>query len=304
MPNNAKPWKTIAWNGASLSVPSDWELSELETRALRVQGQAGLGVELDWKGSGRNASDEPLPAPAPPSGGVSIQTPMELAAAAKALEEAGLSANVTAWTGKDGRQTAELALRDAKAGLDARARIIFPHTVPPSWGAAARLLAGIRLHGADGPVPWAAHGLAATLPGELELTSFATHPGHFRMRLSQGRGRCATELVLDRLTPADELMGDTALNVFADRLYGNLGAEAGFFVSGPGPDAASGRAERRPSLLARLTCCGKLRALAGRAWLPGDKVILAACMRARNLEALDPFDAICAALATDDSQAS
>lgn len=296
MPGNAPAWKTIAWNGLSLAVPPDWQLADLQSRSLSAAGQAGLRIELSWKHEADStATGKALERAAARlgSGAAHKPSPGEILAAGEAQQQQGVEVSSLAWSTASGEQGALMSLAHTQNGLGGTAKLVFPAGIPPSWGAAARLLAGIRLHGTGGPVPWAVHGLEAEVPGGLSLSSFASHPGHFRLRLSSGQKRGGSELVLDRLEPAAELLDQTELPVFGDRLYANLGADSGFFAPEPGTEAASGRAELKPSLFARLTRAGAHRLQTGRVWRCGPQVILGAWMRGRDTEALDPFEGVC-----------
>ncbi|MBU1001069.1 MAG: hypothetical protein KKE73_00935 [Proteobacteria bacterium] len=303
MSSNAPPWKALAWNGISLDVPADWDPVGLESHSLRAMGKGGLFLDLKWEryspgvggrghldGMGTNITSEAAQTDVPP----------QILAAAKTLEGSGIQAKPFAWDAPAGQQATGLVLHCPQAETTALAQIVFPDAFPPSWGAAARLLAGIRFHEAKGPVPWAVHGIRALVPGGLGLSSFSFHPGHFRLRFACGSRRGNTELILDRLGPADALLGTTALHDYADKLYGGSGAQAGFFVPGPGPKAASGQAQPRPGLLARLKRDGAYRAVKGKTWLPGGNIILAVYMRSRHLQALEPFEPICEAYALDE----
>lgn len=302
MPSTALPWKSLAWNGVGLDVPADWNPMELESHSLRAAGDAGLFLELKWE-QGLQETDArkrldkmglSIAADASPT-----DVPAQISAAANVLGGLGIQAKPFAWVSPAGQQATGLALHCPRTNTVALAQIVFPQGIPPSWGAAARLLAGIRFHASQGQVPWAAYGIQALVPGALRLSSFSFHPGHFRLRFADGSGRGATELILDRLGPADALLGATALHDYADKLYGGHGAQAGFFVPGPGPKAASGQAEPRPGLLARLKRHGAYRAIKGKVWLPGDNKILAVFMRGRHPQALEPFEALCAAYTLD-----
>ncbi|BBD08188.1 hypothetical protein [Desulfovibrio ferrophilus] len=305
MPNSAPPWKTLAWNGVSLDVPPDWDPVELEAHSLRATGTGGLFLELKWERGtrgfdARKRLDKVGGEIA--AGATHAEVPLQITAAAEVLENTKIETKTFAWTASGKQQAAGLILHCPQAHTAALAQVVFPESMPPSWGAAARLLAGIRFHGTDGHVPWAAYGIKALVPGELRLSSYSFHPGHFRLRFAGRSRRGATELILDRLGPADVLLGNTALHTYTDKLYGGCGAEPGFFVPGPGPSAASGQAQPRPGLLARLKRNGAYRALKGKAWLPGDNKILAVYMRGRSPDTLDCFDSICEAYALDNQE--
>ncbi len=326
------PRKTLAWNGVSLQVPRSWDSAEFQAFALSVAGRDGQGLDLRWartKGSfdpqahlarvaaamGPGAVADPDPAALPPG----------WAGAGQALAAAGLAVLPFAWRAGDGAGPGAV-LHNPATGLAALARFTLPGPAPEQdMATALAVLDSLGDHPPGGPVPWAAFGVTAVVPGDLELRAFSFTPGHFRLTLAAPHTGC--ELVLDRLGPADALLGRRTLAQYADAFYGTLGAPEGFFseapASAPGlpeaapdapdapppgaaparapePDMVAGSGFRPAPLLARLLRRPWPGARRGRLWRAGiGAMLLGAFMRAPRERDLEAFEAICRDYALD-----
>lgn len=309
------PRKFLAWNGVSLQVPRSWDSAEFRAFALQVAGRDGQGLDLRWRRTredfdlrahlarlaqalGPGASVDQDPGVLPPG----WAPPREGDAARGSLWP-------FTWRGADGGGLGAV-LHRPDTGLTATARFILPGPAREDDAATAlAVLDSLDDHPPDGPVPWAAFGIAAVVPGGLELRSFSFTPGHFRLALAAPHTGC--DLVLDRLGPADALLDHRTLAQYADIFYGALGAPAGFFAEAPAPPGPDGEPRTDPDtvhgagflgapLLARLLRRPWPRARRGRMWRTGiGAVLLGAFMRAPRDADLEPFEAICRDYALD-----
>ncbi len=296
-------WKPLAWNGVSVRVPTGWDPAELQAFALRASGDAGPVLELKWRRvQGRFDPQRHLARLDKELGsrGAVDRSPKALprgfADAAQALAGRGLDALPYAWQAENGTRGAGALLHNPASSIAALAQFVFRDPADPAeTDTALAILDSYQDHGADPLVPWAAFGIRAQVPPHLELRSFSFTPGHFRLSFAGGKGPEAAELVLDRLGPADALLGSRSLAQYADLFYGTLGASPGLFDEDPDrPDQTSGALDTPPPLLARLLRRAPLPALRGRMWRAGiGAMLLGAFMRARTPRALAPFDPVC-----------
>ena len=91
---------------------------------------------------------------------------------------------------------------------------------------AALVLSGLRDHGADGRWPVALFDVRTEVPGSLELAAFHFRPGHFqlvfRADAAKRHGRTITELRLDRVAPADVVLGGGDAARWATKFFAEL----------------------------------------------------------------------------------
>lgn len=317
------PRKTLAWNGVSLQVPRSWDSAEFQAFALSVASRDGLGLDLRWartKGPFDLQAHLARAAAAMGPGAIADPAPEALppgwAGAGQTLAAAGLAVLPFAWRTGDGGGPGAV-LHNPATGLAALARFTLPGPTPEQdMATALAVLDSLGDHPPGGPVPWAAFGVTAVVPGALELRAFSFTPGHFRLTLAAPHTGC--DLVLDRLGPADALLGRRTLAQYADAFYGTLGAPEGFFneasatASGPGeaapdepppdttparapePDMVAGSGCQPAPLLTRLLRRPWPGARRGRLWRAGiGAMLLGAFMRAPRERDLDAFEAIC-----------
>lgn len=290
-------FKPLAWNGVSLAVPRDWDPADLQACAMRAWGESGPVLDLRWR---RVAEDfdagQYLAHTARELGGVVVTDPAALPPgwdeARTALQESGVQALPYAWNGAQAGAGAGAVLHTPDSGRAALARFTFHGEADAEL--ARTVLCSYRSHPAESLVPWSAFGVRALVPGTMELHNFSFNPGHFRLYFSSGRGRGRSELVLDRLGPADALLGRRTLAQYADVFYGTLGAPDGFFTEDGGPDAVSGEMADAAPLLSRLLDRPAYPHARGRLWRAGiGAMLLGAYMRGPHADALAPFDAVC-----------
>jgi len=177
------PHKALAWNGVSLQVPRSWDAVEFRAFALCVSGRDGQGLDLRWARTtgpfdpeahlaraagamGPGAIMDPAPAALPPG----------WAGAGQALAAAGLTTLPFAWRAGDGGGPGAV-LHNPATGLAALARFTLPGPAPEQdMATALAVLDSLADHPPGGPVPWAAFGVTAVVPGDLELRAFSFTP--------------------------------------------------------------------------------------------------------------------------------
>lgn len=301
------PFKPLAWNGVSVRVPTGWDPAELQAYALRASGAEGPALELKWRrvtgrfDPGRHLAK--LGRELGKSGAVDTEPqalPRGWAEAGRTLAQRGLDAQPYAWHDGEGSRGAGAVLHNPDSGVAALAQFVFRDPADPAEAdTALAVLETYQDHGAQPLTPWAAFGIRAQVPASLELRGFSFTPGHFRLSFAGGKGPQAAELVLDRLGPADALLGSRTLAQYADAFYGALGARPGLFDEDPAsPDLTTAALDAPAPLLARLLARPTLTALRGRMWRAGiGAMLLGSFMRARSPRALEPFDTLCEAYA-------
>lgn len=295
-------FKPLAWNGVSVTVPSNWDPAELQAFALRAAGDTGPVLELKWKRiqGGFNA-EKHLAKVSKGLGGAVTTDPSALpcgwAESAHTLAEQGITPLPYAWDIDGAEQGAGAVLHSEATGCAALAQFVFRDDEDEAL--ARTVLTSFRSHPADGLVPWAAFGIRAQVPGNMELRNFSFNPGHFRLYFTSGKGRNRTELVLDRLGPADVLLGRRTLAQYADTFYGTFGAPDGFFTEDEsGDDMVLGALQGSSPLMARLFNKPTFAHARGRMWRAGiGAMLLGVYMRGPNADAMQHFDDVCGSYA-------
>jgi len=300
---HTESWKPLAWNGVSVRVPMGWDPAELHAYALRASGDEGPALDLKWHRVGdRFAPEQRLDRLGKELGSGSIVdvTPQALprgwSQVAPTLAEHGLETLPYSWHTATGAHGAGAVIFNPGTGIAALARFEFRQPqASADADTALTILETYRDHGTEALVPWAAFGIRALVPGSLELRSFSFTPGHFRLSFAGGKAHSACELVLDRLGPADVLLGRKTLAQYADVFYGAMGTLPGFFDEAEdGPDMARGELMAPAPLMARLLGRSCFPARQGRMWRAGiGAILLGAFIRARRAKSLEPFAAIC-----------
>lgn len=208
--------ETFAWNGLSLSLPEAWVPGALGKDYVRLDDDDGPVLELRWRLGG-----PALPMPKrlarvgrayrrAPGFTLEPESPTSWAEALQALQARGVQ---TAAFVSDSGPGAVLVRDDGHVLAQAYAR------EGQRLDRAAEVLAGLRLDSAD-LRPWAAYGMAARVPARFGLAAFSFRPGHFRLHFEHKK----TTLTLERLAPADVILGGRVFMAWAEGLDLGWGA--------------------------------------------------------------------------------
>jgi len=200
-------WKTVAWNGVSLRVPSNWEVSSLATSYVQLDDATMPVLELKWQSVKGHFSHKnylkKLAQQSKTSPGLNfkeVPTPEQWQ---EALPSFTVRSFVwqTSQIGGEGVilycpdcRTASLLQFYQKKGRDDSATQF-------------EVLRSFQDHCEDGIVTWSLFGLSALIPKRFELVDHRFQPGHYRLEF-----QCRMEhLYLNRWGPADLLIKEGGL---------------------------------------------------------------------------------------------
>lgn len=195
-------WKTVAWNGLSLRVPPQWEVSSLATSYLQLDDEVGPVLELKWqqikglfsfkthlKKLSRLSTSTP---------GVDFQEiplPHDWQQALRNFEVQSFAWQSTEVSGKGAilycsecQKAILLQFYQKQGGDDSRIQLGILHS--------------FRDHSEDGMVPWALFGLRALIPQRFVLVRHRFHPGHYQLEFQHQK----EHLHLNRWGLADLLL--------------------------------------------------------------------------------------------------
>ena len=194
----------MAWNGLSLRVPPQWEVSSLAASYLQLDDEVGPVLELKWqqikgvfsfkthlKKLSRLSTSTP---------GVDFQKiplPHDWQQALRNFEVQSFVWQSSEVSGKGAIlycsecQKAILLQFYQKQGRD-------DSSIP------LEILHSFRDHSEDGMVPWALFGLRALIPQRFALVRHRFHPGHYQLEFQHQK----EHLLLNRWGPADLLLKD------------------------------------------------------------------------------------------------
>lgn len=291
--------KKLAWNGIGISLPRSWSPPEFQAFGLRAERADGPSLELSWtRVKKRFDAHNRLNALQKALGGDALvkASPEALgpdwADTDSLLAENGTETLPFSWSSDKGDKGSGIVLHSKEERIAALAR--FTHRADDNTAEILDILDTFSAHGPHGAVPWEAFGVSAAVPGDFELRSFSRHPGHFRLSFTKGRRGKRSELVLDRLGPADALLERKTLSQYADTFYGTLGAPAGFFdETDDGTGMVEGLVVEQRSLFSRLLRPNRYAAKRGCLWHEGiGAMLLGAFMRGPTPEALAEFESI------------
>ena len=208
----------MAWNGLSLQVPPQWEVSSLAASYLQLDDEVGPVLELKWqqikgvfsfkthlKKLSRLSTSTP---------GVDFQKiplPHDWQQALRNFEVQSFVWQSSEVSGKGAIlycsecQKAILLQFYQKQGRD-------DSSIP------LEILHSFRDHSEDGMVPWALFGLRALIPQRFALVRHRFHPGHYQLEFQDQK----EHLFLIRWGPADLLLKDGDLLAWFHKRGGEL----------------------------------------------------------------------------------
>lgn len=211
-------WKTVAWNGLSLRVPSQWEVSSLAKSYLQLDDEMGPVLELKWqqikglfsfkthlKKLSRLSTSTP---------GVDFQEiplPQEWQQALRNFEVKSFVWNSAEVSGKGAilycpecQKAILLQFYQRQSGDDSRAPLEVLHSFQD--------------HSEDGMVHWALFGLRVFIPQRFVLLHHRFHPGHYQLEFQDQK----EYLYLNRWGPADLLLKGGDLLTWFNEKCGEL----------------------------------------------------------------------------------
>ncbi|MEJ2429954.1 MAG: hypothetical protein P8075_13720 [Deltaproteobacteria bacterium] len=206
---NLDGWKTVAWNGISMQVPSQWEVSSLAKSYLQMEDGVGPVLELKWQQvRGVFSHQDHLKKLARHSRSVAglsfrqISLPEEWRQALRHFE-----AKCFEWQGGEinGKGVVLYCPASQQASLlqfyqqrdlgdsEVHLTVLDSFRDPCEWEHAM--------------VRWSLFGLKALIPKSLELVRYRFQPGHYQLEFKDGRGW----VDLKRWGPADLLLRESDL---------------------------------------------------------------------------------------------
>ena len=211
-------WKTVAWNGLSLRVPPQWEVSSLARSYLQLDDEVGPALELKWqqikglfsfkthlKKLSRLSTSTP---------GVNFQEiplPQEWQQALRNFEVKSFGWHSTEVSGKGAilycsecQNAILLQFYQRQSGDDSRVPL--------------EILRSFRDHSEDGMVHWALFGLRVFVPQRFTLVRHRFHPGHYQLEFQHQK----EHLHVNRWGPADLLLKGSDLLAWFNEKCGEL----------------------------------------------------------------------------------
>ncbi len=209
--------KPLAWNGASLRVPSDWDPVRLGKNYLLLEDPQGPVMEVKWTPSPKGLSPAAAVKRLTRESGVEV-TPLkdeEIRPAWKrALPRAGLCA--FSWKGNGVSGLGAGFACETCGGLSV---MQFFHTDRErnrpgavTWDA---VLESYRDHSEGDSRRFEIYDLAANVPKEYVLGPFSFQPGRFELEFA-GKGET---LVYERFAPAEAILAGQSLTDWVRRVY-------------------------------------------------------------------------------------
>jgi hypothetical protein len=204
---NLDSWKTVAWNGISMRVPSQWEVSSLAKSYLQLDDGMGPVIELKWqqvrgvfshqdhlKKLARHSRSVP---------GLSFQEtslPEEWRQALRHFETQSFEWQGGEISGKgvilycpESQQASLLQFYQPRGLGDSRVHL--------------GVLDSFRDQCEEDMVRWSLFGLNALMPKSFELVRYRFEPGHYQLEFKDGQ----EFLDLNRWGPADLLLSKSNL---------------------------------------------------------------------------------------------
>jgi hypothetical protein len=295
----------LAWNGIGLAVPPGWEPSAIEGDGLLLADGRGPVCELKWnRVHGTFSFEKHLKKLTRGNRSAEVHgvdhgdTPDAWAGAVDRLAGSGLRSKSFLWQA-DGSRGLGAALHNPGTGLACLIQFFIRNEDDES--AAAGVLASLRDHTAGKTVPWAMFGLAARVPADFILDTFAFRPGHYRVafwrpvpgrrggRASTGKG-AGTALDFERFAPATVLLKGTTLEAWCRDRLAHAPPASLAVENGPGEVHWRGAAKTstlRRVLRREVNACG-------RAWTPDEgNAVLAVSAEGVAPVAESTFNDIC-----------
>ncbi len=199
-----KEWKLVAWNGVSLRVPPQWEVSSLATSYLQLDDGMGPVLELKWqqlKGFfSHKAHLKKLARLSRSAAGLHFrETPLP-----KIWRQALPNFEVQSFVWKGPEISGKGAILYCSACQRATLLQFYQKRGRDESLIPMQVLQSFKDHGEDSRVIWALFGMHALLPERFALVHHRFHPGHYQLEF-----RCRREqLYLSRWGPADVLLTD------------------------------------------------------------------------------------------------
>lgn len=195
-------WKTVAWNGVSLRVPPQWEVSSLATSYIQLDDEVGPALELKWQQIKGHFSFtthlKKLTRLSTTTPGVDFQEiplPQEWQQALGDFE-------VKPFVWKSAEVSGKGAILYCPECQKAILLQFFQRQNGDDYSVPLEILNSFRDHGESGMVPWALFGLRVLIPQRFVLVRYRFHPGHYQLEFQHQK----EHLHLDRWGPADLLL--------------------------------------------------------------------------------------------------
>ena len=200
----AEKWKLVAWNGVSLRVPPQWEISSLATSYLQLEDGLGPVLEFKWqKVKGRFSHQNHLKKLAQHSrskAGVNFRQTSLSEKWRQALDHFEVQA--FEWQGAEigGKGVVLYCPASQQASL-----LQFYHKRDRDDSMVQlEVLNSFRDSCKEDMVKWSLFGLQAFVPKQFELVRYGFQPGHYQLEFQGPRER----IYLNRWGPADLLLRD------------------------------------------------------------------------------------------------
>ncbi len=301
MPDTTADPRPLAWNGARILAPRDWEPHRLERCYLRASDGRGLALECKWQEGRSVTAKTALKRLGQALKGATLRTaegelPPELRKACRRLEERAFSAHPFAWELPEQRGWGAW-LQCGVCGRGTLLQCVDASRGPEALPLAAHLLESFTDHAPDLGREFALFGIRTVIPAGFTLAGFSFTPGSYRLAFrGSGRGGrpSGATLVLERLGPATVLLQGRAFHAWAAERFAQAGGkgtpEPGTWQGGPAllwqpPPTGGGllgflRARRLHSRV--------------RAWLPeGHNAVLCAALTDKGAHGAQRFEEVC-----------
>ena len=244
-------WKLVAWNGVSMRVPPQWEVSSLGTSYLQLEDEIGPVLELKWEQLKSFFSHK---AQLKKLARISSSTPnvdFEVTSLPEGWRQAlrGFEAQSFKWQEHElsGQGVILHCRRCGKATL----LQFFQKRGRDEAHVPLGILHTLQDHRDDGMVVWSLFGLQAITAQRFGLVRHRFHPGHYQLEFQDGK----EQISLSRWGPADVLLKGGDLLEWFEKTCGEFyGSNAAVIErhSYNGNRALQGKSQRLDTFASRL----------------------------------------------------
>lgn len=214
---DARTMKTLAWNGAKLRVPADWDPVRLGKNYLLLEDPQGPVMECKWTPTPKRLTPVDALKRLTRESGIDV-APLADEAIRPAWKRARPGSGLCAFTWK-GAGVSGLGAAFACEACGGLTVMQFFHTDQErnrpgaaTWDA---VLASYRDHPEKDSRRFEIYDITANVPLEYALGPFSFQPGRFELEFA-GKGET---LVYERFAPADAILGGQSLEDWTRRVY-------------------------------------------------------------------------------------